>query len=74
MVVWQLPQPIRGSRHNYKYRLACVIDGQCMLRFDHEAGKSDHYHRDGDEFPYNFVSLDRLLEGFWRSVDAYPNH
>ena len=48
-----------------------VIKGQCVPRFDHEAGKSDHYHR---EFPYNFVSLVRLLEDFWRLVDAYSNH
>ena len=27
LVVWQVPQPVRASKHLFKYRLALVING-----------------------------------------------
>ena len=44
MVVWEVPKPKRGSAHSFKYRLALISDGVCMLRYDNEAGKGDHKH------------------------------
>jgi hypothetical protein len=44
IVIWQLPRPARGSLHRFKYRLALVVDGVCVLRYDNEAGKGDHRH------------------------------
>jgi hypothetical protein len=44
LVVWQVPQPVRASTHLFKYRLAFVINGLCVLRYDNEAGKGDHRH------------------------------
>ena len=44
VVVWQVPQPVRASAHRFKYRLAFVVDGMCVLRYDNEAGKGDHRH------------------------------
>jgi hypothetical protein len=34
IVVWRLPRPMRGSKHRFKYRLALVSDGVCVLRYD----------------------------------------
>lgn len=34
LVVWQVPQPVRASTHLFKYRLAFVINGLCVLRYD----------------------------------------
>ena len=31
IVVWQVPQPVRGSGHDYKYRTALVAAGECVL-------------------------------------------
>ena len=28
VTVWQVPQPVPGSAHTYKYRLAYVVDGE----------------------------------------------
>ena len=28
--------------HGFKYRLAFVVNGVCVLRYDNEAGKGDH--------------------------------
>ena len=44
LVVWQVPQPVRASTHLFKYRLAFVNNGLCVLRYDNEAGKGDHRH------------------------------
>jgi len=45
--------PLAGSSaHGYKYRLAFVVDDECVLRYDNEAGKGDHKHIDAKEAPY----------------------
>ena len=30
LVAWKLPNPIAGSVHGYKYRLAFVVKGACV--------------------------------------------
>ncbi len=42
IVIWRVPGLVRGSGHEYKYRLAFVVDGVCVLRYDNEAAKGDH--------------------------------
>lgn len=44
LVIWELPEPAPGSEHNYKYRLAFIVDNECVLRYDNESGKGDHKH------------------------------
>ena len=61
IVVWALPKPLPGSTHRYKYRLAYVGHGECVLRYDNEAGKGDHRHANGREGPYRFATLDKLF-------------
>jgi hypothetical protein len=66
--LWELPAPLRGSAHPFKYRLALVVEGVCVLRYDNEAGKGDHKHLGDREVAYRFVDLDRLLDDFWADV------
>ena len=47
-----VPVAVRGSEHSFKYSLSLVEEGVCVLRFDNEAGKGDHYHAGGAELPY----------------------
>ncbi|GMV43740.1 MAG: hypothetical protein AMXMBFR64_54560 [Myxococcales bacterium] len=47
-----------------KYRLYCARPGQCVVRYDNERGKGDHRHYGDDEEPYDFTSLDQLIEDF----------
>ncbi len=70
MVVWRVPDAMPGSRHRFKYRLAFIVEGVCVLRYDNEAGKGDHRHWKGREAPYNFADLDTLQADFWRDVEA----
>ncbi len=71
LIVWRLPAPKPGSRHRYKYRLALIVDGHCILRYDNETGKGDHRHFAGKESPYPFSSAEKLLKDFWNDVDNW---
>lgn len=71
MVVWRVPSPLPGSSHELKYRLAFVVDGRCVVRYDNETGKGDHRHIDDEEIPYVYTSPQVLLEDFWRDVDNW---
>lgn len=71
VVVWKLPAPLSGSRHGFKYRLAYVVEGACVLRYDNEAGKGDHRHVGTRQRPYVFVSVDQLLDDFLADVAAW---
>jgi hypothetical protein len=71
VVVWRLPELLSGSAHSLKYRLAYVVDSECVLRYDNEAGKGDHRHVGTKEMPYVFVSFDRLLDDFLADVAAW---
>lgn len=68
LVLWEVPTPPAGSSHRYKYRLALVADGVCVLRYDNEAGKGDHVHAGTEERPYLFQGIDRLLADFEADV------
>jgi hypothetical protein len=71
IVVWRAPQPVKRSAHRLKYRLAFVVAGECVLRYDNEAGKGDHKHIDGVETPYSFRGPAQLLNDFWSDVEAW---
>ena len=70
VVVWRLPHPSPGSGHAFKYRLALVELGVCVLRYDNEAGKGDHRHVKDREEPHRFKDAKTLLEDFWKDVEA----
>lgn len=69
IVVWEVEPPVRASLHSYKYRLAYVVRGECVLRYDNEAGKGDHKHIGDKEVGISFESLEGLLSDFWGDVN-----
>ena len=69
LVLWQIPHPSPGSAHTYKYRLAYVVKGECVLRYDNESGKGDHRHFRGKESRYAFDGVDKLLAAFQRDIE-----
>jgi len=71
VIVWGLPEPLSGSTHSFKYRLAYVVEGECVLRYDNESGKGDHRHMGGKETPYVFISVDQLLDDFLADVTRW---
>lgn len=68
LVLWRLPVPLAGSVHHYKYRLAYVVAGECVIRYDNEAGKGDHRHIGSRESSYAFVNVEKLLADFQRDI------
>ena len=73
LVLWSLPKPVAGSSHSYKYRLAFVVKGECVLRYDNEAGKGDHRHVGSREQRYRFASIDRLISDFLKDVRRWTD-
>jgi len=71
VIVWRLPEPLSGSTHSFKYRLAYVVESECVLRYDNESGKGDHRHIGGAETTYVFVSVDQLLDDFLADVATW---
>ena len=75
MVIWQLPAPLQGSAHHFKYRLAYVVNNACVIRYDIEAGKGSHVRIDAQEVEYNFVSTEQLIDDFLRKLKSWSrNH
>lgn len=70
-MIWRVAEPVRGSAHRLKYRLALVVDGLCVLRYDNETGKGDHRHVKGAATRYAFTSYERLLADFWSDVENW---
>jgi hypothetical protein len=78
LVLWQLPKPLPGCRHRFKYRLVYVVRETCVLRYDNEAGKGDHRHYVGKERAYVFSDPDKLIADFqadivrWTHENRHP--
>lgn len=73
LVLWRLPKPLSGSSHGFRYRLAYIVDGNCVLRYDNEAGKGDHRHFGGTQSTYLFKTPERLIEDFKDDIARW-NH
>jgi hypothetical protein len=71
LVLWQVPKPLKGSLHSFKYRLAYVVKQKCVLRYDNEAGKGDHRHLGGEETSYHFSTPERLLADFQTDITRW---
>jgi hypothetical protein len=70
LVVWRVPKPVPPSTHGYKYRAVYIVNGERIVGFDNERGKGDHCHLDGVESPYNFTTVEQLVEDFIAAVDS----
>ena len=68
LVLWQLPVPVEGSKHRFKYRLAYVVNGVCVVRYDNERVKGDHRHFGSDETEYGFVNPEQLVADFQKDI------
>jgi len=73
IVIWRVPQALKGSSHRFKYRLALVVSGECVLRYDNEAGKGDYRHFGGKEGHYAFPTPEKLIADFQRDIARWNN-
>ena len=63
--------PVKGSTHPFKYRLALMDKDKCVLRYDNEAGKGDHKHIGSEEVGYAFSTIQALREDFMTDAAEY---
>jgi hypothetical protein len=70
VVIWRVPKPVPPTEHGYKYSAVYIVHGVRVVGFDNERGKGDHCHLDGIEVPYDFQTIDQLIEDFIAAVDA----
>lgn len=73
LVLWKVLTPVAGSVHDFKYRLAYVVDGVCVVRYDNEAGKGDHRHVGGKVSAYIFQTSEKLIADFEGDIARW-NH
>lgn len=71
IVIWELPEPLPGSTHRYKYRLYYGAEGYSRVRYDNERGKGDHRHLGEVEQEYTFRSIEQLLADFESDVERW---
>jgi len=71
LVLWRLDQPLAGSRHSFKYRLAYVVNEVCVFRYDNEEGKGDHRHWGDKESAYYFSTPAKLLADFRYDIERW---
>lgn len=71
LVIWELDSPLPPCQHRYKYRLAYVVDGVCVVRYDNERGKGDHRHLAEREEAYAFSTPRRLIADFENDVKEW---
>ena len=68
LVLWRVPSPVSGSAHEYKYRLAYIVDSVCVVRYDNEVGKGDHRHFGETENAYKFSTPEKLIVDFQKDI------
>ena len=73
LVLWRRPKPVTGSTHEFKHRLAYVIGGVCVIRYDNETGKGDHRHVGDKKRAYHFTTPDQLMIDFQLDIARWNN-
>jgi hypothetical protein len=71
LVVWRVSQPLAPSTHTFKYRLAYVVAGKCVVLYDNERGKGDHRHFGTLQKPYLFSSPEELMRDFNADIERW---
>jgi len=68
MKIWDLPQPVPGSKHRLKYSLFYGRPGKRLVGYDNERGRGDHRHLGDKPEPYSFSTPEQLIEDFLADV------
>ena len=69
MVIWRLPEAASERPHGLKYSLFYGYSGKCLVRYDNERGKGDHRHAGDQEAPYDFSSVEQLIQDFKADIE-----
>lgn len=73
VLIWEVDPAVLGSDHGYKYSMAYIVSGVCVMRYDNERGKGDHKHIGDQEINTSFASIDQLFADFLADVETIRN-
>ena len=68
MTIWNVPEPVAGSSHPFKYSLFYGYPGKRLVGYDNERKKGDHRHLAGREERYLFSDVETLIADFLSDV------
>jgi hypothetical protein len=71
MVIWQVPERVEGSAHDYKYHLFFGRAGERIVGYDNERRKGDHRHLGPRETPYTLTTVEQLVADFLSDVEQW---
>lgn len=71
--IWSVPVS-EEKKHGFRYSLVYIKAGDCLLCYDNHTGKGDHRHYMGREDRYNFTTISKLLEDFYRDIRRLKDH
>lgn len=71
--IWGVPVS-EEKKHGFRYSLAYITAGSCLVCYDNHTGKGDHRHYMGREECYRFTTINKLLEDFYRDIRRIKGH
>ena len=71
VAIWRIDEPVAPATHHFKYRLAYVVAGECVVRYDNEPGKGDHRHVGAVEAAYRFSTPEQLMTDFAADIGRW---
>ncbi len=66
--IWKVPVS-DDKPFGVKYSLVFVRDGKRVIGYDNAEGKGDHKHIGDKELPYNFTTVKKLFDDFYRDLE-----
>jgi len=69
--LWKLPEAAEDRPHGYKYSLVYIVDDDRVIGYDNAEGKGDHKHIRGNEKPYKFTNVRKLIHDFNRDIERF---
>lgn len=70
VLIWEVDPAVLGSDHSFKYSMAYIVSGICVMRYGNEHGKGDHKHIRDQEIGTNFAGIDQLFADFLADVET----
>ena len=70
MKIWKVPVT-KNKPHGYKYSLVYIAKGERVIGYDNAEGKGDHKHFKGREELYEFKTIDKVIDDFFRDIKEF---
>ncbi len=71
MKLWSLPATSEDRPFGYKYSLVYIVNDVRIIGYDNAEAKGDHRHVRGNERPYKFTDIRKLIQDFYRDIKRF---